>query len=200
MEVGMKKHLDLGCGLKPRNPYGAELTFGCDIRDIDGAIESIGFEYKKVNLIYDPIPYPNDYFNSISAFDFLEHIPRVISTGTGTRNSFVELMNEIHRVLIPGGVFYAVTPAYPHISAFSDPTHVNFITDQTHYYFTGGNPGAAMYGFTGNFDAIKVEWDTQSNAYTNNTINVRRYMRRLHRKWFRGGLSHLVWEFKACKN
>ena len=39
MEVGMKKHLDLGCGLKPRNPYGAELTFGCDIRDIDGAIE-----------------------------------------------------------------------------------------------------------------------------------------------------------------
>jgi hypothetical protein len=42
-----KKHLDLGCGLKPRNPYHAELTFGCDIRDIDAGVKDIGFDYKK---------------------------------------------------------------------------------------------------------------------------------------------------------
>jgi hypothetical protein len=66
-----KKHLDLGCGSKPRNPYHAELTFGCDIRDIDAGVKDIGFDYKKVNLVLEPIPYPDNYFDSVSAFDFL---------------------------------------------------------------------------------------------------------------------------------
>jgi len=80
----MKKHLDLGCGLKPRNPYFAESTFGCDIRDIDSDVEKIGFDYKKVNLVMEPIPYPDNFFDSVSAYDFLEHVPRQMMLPTGT--------------------------------------------------------------------------------------------------------------------
>ena len=57
----MTKHLDLGCGLKPRNPYGAAETYGCDVRHIDLAVEKIGFEYKRVNLVVEPIPYPDGF-------------------------------------------------------------------------------------------------------------------------------------------
>jgi hypothetical protein len=67
----MTKHLDLGCGISPRNPYAADSAFGCDIRDIDFALEKIAFEYKKVNLVVDPIPYPDNFFDSVSAYDFL---------------------------------------------------------------------------------------------------------------------------------
>ena len=47
----MKKHLDLGCGLKPRNPYSAQFTYGCDIREINTSVEELGFVYKKPKVI-----------------------------------------------------------------------------------------------------------------------------------------------------
>jgi len=102
-----RKHLDLGCGLKLRNPYAAELTFGCDIRDIDAGVKGIGFDYKKVNLVMEPIPYPDNYFDSVSAYDFFEHVPRqVVLPNSEAVNPFINLMNEIHRVLVPGGRFF----------------------------------------------------------------------------------------------
>ena len=75
-----------------------------------------------------PIPYPDCSFDSISAFDFIEHVPRILAINQeSTKFPFVELMSEIWRVLKPNGMFYALTPAFPHGAAFHDPTHVNFI-------------------------------------------------------------------------
>lgn len=196
-----KKHLDLGCGLQPRNPYAAEATFGCDIRDIDVDVEKIGFDYKKVNLVLEPIPYPDHFFDSVSAFDFFEHVPRQIILPSGVAsNPFINLMNEIHRVLKPGGRLLALTPAVPHLAAFSDPTHVNFITADTHLYFTGDNPAGAMYGFQGAFDVVQVHWEASANAYRLNQPGWRKSIRRWHRRLVTGGLSHLMWELTARKN
>lgn len=194
----MTKHLDLGCGLKPRNPYGADATYGCDVRDIDLAVEKIGFDYKRVNLVVEPIPYPDGFFDSISAFDFLEHIPRqmVLPNGEVT-NPFINIMSEIHRVLVPGGRLLAFTPAYPRAEAFSDPTHVNFITDKTHEYFVGSKPSGAMYGFKGAFEALQVRWEAPANVYDLNQPSWRKTMRRMHRQILRGGMAHILWEFVA---
>ncbi len=71
---------------------------------------------------------------------------------------FVNLMNEIFRVLKPGGRFYALTPAYPKQSAFVDPTHVNIITRKTHKYFTVPDNWGVMYGFHGTFEIIRTGW------------------------------------------
>lgn len=194
----MTRHLDLGCGLAPRNPFGAQSTFGCDVRDINLDVERIGFEYKRVNLVVEPIPYPDSYFDSVSAFDFLEHIPRQIVLANGeVSNPFIKLMSEVHRVLIPGGRLLAFTPGYPRAEAFTDPTHVNFITDRTHEYFTGVNPTGAMYGFKGAFEAVQVRWEASANAYDLNQPGWRKTMRRLHRRLVRGGMTHLLWEFAA---
>jgi len=195
-----KKHLDLGCGLKPRNPYDAELLFGCDIRNIDSDVKNISFDYKKVNLVLESIPYPDNYFDSVSAYDFSEHVPRQVVLPNGeTSNPFINLMNEIHRVLVPGGRLLALTPAYPHSAAFTDPTHVNFITANTHAYFTGSEPAGAMYGFNGAFDVIQVRWEASANAYNFNQAEWRKALRRLHRQLATGGLSHLIWELAASK-
>jgi SAM-dependent methyltransferase len=144
----MSKHLDLGCGKIPRNPLNQSDLYGIDIRDL----KITNFNYKKCNLISQKIPYPDNYFDSISAFDFIEHVPRIwIKSENETIFPFINLMNEIYRVLKNNGVFLAITPAYPSNQAFQDPTHVNFITKRTAKYFSGKKPLGKIYGFKGNF-------------------------------------------------
>lgn len=102
----------------------------------------------------DSLPFESLSMASASAFDFLEHIPRN-SSHPGPTAQFVGYMQEICRVLEPGGVFVALTPAFPSIAAFSDPTHVNFITEETHKYFSDEAHAVAMnYGFTGSFRTL----------------------------------------------
>jgi SAM-dependent methyltransferase len=192
------RHLDLGCGPFPRNPYGCDEVHAVDLVLPEGIDRS---RFSSVNLSLEPIPYPESTFDSISAFDFIEHVPRVLATADGrnTRFPFVELMNEIHRVLKPGGRFYAVTPGYPRPEAFHDPTHVNFITQGTAMYFCGAQPGARMYGFKGDFEMLRNEWALHPEAYT---PSIALTLLRRFKRWRRGrmgGLSHLAWEFSCVK-
>jgi len=148
----MAKSLDLGCGRNPRNPFNADMVFGVDLRD------DIPAGIKKADLAIEPIPFDDESFEYVTAYDFLEHIPRVVYA-PDRRNSFVELMNEIYRILKVGGIFLSFTPAYPHAEAFQDPTHVNIITEKTFAaYFDDVNRWASDYGFRGAFHIKLQEW------------------------------------------
>lgn len=148
----MSKALDLGCGRSPNNIFRADDSYGIDVRD------DVEQNIIRADLTLEPIPFPDDFFNYVTAFDFLEHIPRVVYA-PHRRNPFVELMNEIWRVLLPGGTFLSFTPAYPHSPAFRDPTHVNIITEETFpLYFDDTNRWAAGYGFKGSFRVLSQEW------------------------------------------
>jgi SAM-dependent methyltransferase len=149
--------LDLGCGTSPRNPFGAGRARGLDIAaSSDSGVEAC-------DLFRQAIPFGDREFDYVTAFDFLEHVPRVACTEERTRFPFIELMDEISRVLKEGGLFFSRTPAYPAKEAFQDPTHVNIITDQTiPYYFclnngTGEGPWARRYGFQGEFVLLAQE-------------------------------------------
>ena len=148
----IRKTLDLGCGQAPKNPFNMEEVHGIDIRqDLDARIRS-------ADLAVEPIPYGDEFFDAVTAFDFIEHVPRIVYA-PARRFCFVELMNEIHRVLKPGGVFLSHTPAFPSAPAFRDPTHVNIITEETFpLYFDDRNRLAAMYGFRGHFRIVKQRW------------------------------------------
>ena len=145
------KTLDLGCGTNPRNPYNADLIYGIDIR-----ISPDNPKIKVADLAVESIPFESDYFDAVSAFDFIEHIPRVIYMPE-RRFPFVILMNEIYRVLKKGGLFYSRTPVYPHPELFRDPTHVNFITHDTFTYYFDERSNAKMYGFNGSFQVEQNE-------------------------------------------
>lgn len=192
------RHLDLGCGPCPRNPYRCDEVHAVDLAlppEIDPS------RFRRANLSVDPIPHSDSSFDSVSAFDFLEHVPRVLATadGRGTRLPFVELMNEIHRVLRPGGRFYALTPAYPSPEAFQDPTHVNIITEGTWRYFCGPAPQARPYGFRGGFEMRRNERALYPEAFEPMlAVGWRRQYRR-RRLLNSGRLSHLMWEFVCVK-
>jgi SAM-dependent methyltransferase len=192
------RHLDLGCGSSPRNPYGQTESHGVDIALVG---HNAGEFFRSANLSLAPIPHPDSSFDSISAFDFLEHVPRVLPTanGTATRFPFIELMNEISRVLKPGGRFYAVTPAFPHPTAFHDPTHVNIITFGTWEYFCGSNALARMYGFTGQFELLRNEWAIHPEAFSAEPLKSWQAKWKRWRRTLRGTNSHVLWEFVCNK-
>ncbi|HEV2606903.1 MAG TPA: hypothetical protein VGT79_02865 [Xanthomonadaceae bacterium] len=205
------RHLDLGCGKFPRNPYARSELCGVDIRALP---EKPDFDYRVANLVIDPIPFEDDSLGSVSAFDFIEHVPRILLTADGrdTVFPFIRLMNEIWRVLAPGGRFYALTPAYPNAEAFTDPTHVNIITDQTHNYFCGDQPLGRMYGFAGQFRVVNARWAEVHKAYSalpgssKNHSAGKRLARKLHSasRVLRGKQAtmkppYFLWELEAVK-
>ena len=151
----MTRSLDLGCGAKPKNPFNADKVFGIDVR------EDLEANIRKADLVMEPIPYESNFFDYVTAYDLIEHIPRVIYAPL-RRNPFVELMNEIYRVLKMGGVFLSSTPAFPHAAAFIDPTHVNIIAEGTFPLYFGNqaadSPWAIIYGFKGAFSMMSEEW------------------------------------------
>jgi SAM-dependent methyltransferase len=194
------RHLDLGCGAVPRNPYAREEVHMVDLVAPPGVDAA---RFRCANLSLQPIPHPDSSFDSISAYDFLEHVPRILPTpdGLATRFPFIELMDEIWRVLRPDGRFYALTPCYPRAEAFQDPTHVNFITHKTHEYFCENPPKGRMYGFRGRFQALRVHWALlpQDFMAERGRISLREALKR-RRRIFKGKTSHLLWEFGAVKS
>lgn len=191
------KHLDLGCGTKPRNPYKQDEIWGIDISQ--EAIKS-NSKIKFANLSVEKIPFEDSYFDSVSAYDFLEHVPRLLASNNEVqvRFPFIELMNEIWRVLKPNGVLYAPTPAYPRQEAFVDPTHVNIITENTHIYFTEPLLMARMYGFVGNFKVRRAEWvrpmfewEPDKPTLSHRFKKIKNHIKRRN--------THFLWEFEAIK-
>ena len=189
------KHLDIGCGSNPRNPFDYTELYGVDIVEQNPTT----FNYKQCNVIFEPLPFNDSSFDSVSAYDFLEHVPRTTTINNQGVFPFIHVMNEVYRVLRPGGIFYAITPGYPRVEAFVDPTHVNFITKKTHTYFTSPKYKARMYGFKGKFKIVrKVKW-IKLTQETRNDIWLLKTLKNIFYTIYFVKKSHLIWEFQAIK-
>ena len=70
-------------------------------------------------------PFKDSSVQSCIVFNLLEHLPDTI-----------QMMEELWRVTIPGGVVHIQVPYYNSAGAFQDPTHVSFFTERTFDYFT----------------------------------------------------------------
>jgi len=163
LKDGERLSLDIGCGGRPRNPFEAEKLIGLDLVSTqEGVYQCI--------IGYEPLPLADNSVDFVSAFDFIEHLPRTAIVNNCITNPFIDTMSEIWRVLKPNGLFFAQTPAYPAAAAFVDPTHVNVITEGTISYFAKryGLDGQAVddwglglgqnYGFRGKFLLLNQWW------------------------------------------
>ena len=117
--------LDIGSGPAPKNPFGAQFIYGADLRgDPSNSI-------LKVDLSVDKLPFKDDMFDYVTAHDVLEHIIRVTIDNGQTNFPLISLMNEVFRVLKPGGIFFNIQPCFPFKESFQDPTHVNIMSEDT---------------------------------------------------------------------
>ena len=101
----MTKTLDLGSGPNPNNPFNATEVYGVDVRT------DLGANILAADLAIEAIPFESNTFEYVTAFQFIEHMPRVIYIPK-RRNPFVELMNEIYRVLKVNGIWLMQALAY----------------------------------------------------------------------------------------
>lgn len=148
----MERSLDLGSGPVPSNAFGAKHAYGVDIRCADNE------RVFACDLSAEKLPFERQYFDLVTAYDLLEHIPRVARKEDGTYFPFLELMNEVWRVLRVGGYFYSFTPCYPTPQAFQDPTHVNIMTEETLRLYFAEPAWARIYGYHGQFKLISEGW------------------------------------------
>jgi|GEM_PF-356988 len=144
--------LDIGSGPDPKNPFDAGTVYGADLREN----ENNNVFY--ADLCLGLLPFENEIFDSVTAYDVLEHIPRAILINGKTTFPFILLMNEIFRVLKPGGLFFNIQPCFPAKEAFQDPTHVNIMTEDTLYQYFCEPAWARIYGYEGSFEMIKEGW------------------------------------------
>lgn len=204
--------LDLGCGSRPRNPTGAKHLIGLDVTDRPSAL-SESVEYVRCLAGFEPIPLADESVDVCTGYDFLEHVPRTEHRAQTLHFPFIELMNEIWRVLRPNGFLIALTPAFPMSGAFVDPTHVNVITKETVDYFSGECHARGLgYGFTGNSCTVANTWIPYSSgiwqkggSQSPTPVDWNRELRRMRRSRFAYEASfrkpmthHLLWVLKKC--
>jgi len=151
--MGYLKQLDLGSGASPRQ-WGVFEAFGVDI--FDYGVDNV----KVADLALEPIPFENDSFDLVTAYDFLEHIPSLIYlpeekgevVELTRRSCMIELFNEIYRVLKHDGNLYMAMPVAGTTEYYRDPTHVYPWVLQSLHYFSGDYFGHHDdYGHTSKF-------------------------------------------------
>lgn len=144
---GEKVALDLGCGFRKSGNIGIDATPHNTDADL---ICLLGFE---------PLPFEDSTVDEVMCRDFLEHIPKAVYLESKGRLHYpvMYLMDEIWRVLKPGGIFRSWTPMYPHPEVFQDPTHLSAWTIKSMDYFCGIYAGAKrIYKIQSCFEKIDV--------------------------------------------
>jgi SAM-dependent methyltransferase len=80
----------------------------------------------KPDVLWDltkrPLPFANDTFDEIHAYDVLEHLGQ-----QGDWRTFFEEFTEWYRILKPGGVLCGVSPRWDSPWAWGDPGHMRVI-------------------------------------------------------------------------
>ena len=109
-----EKVLDLGSG-GSKQPG----SIGIDRLDIPG-----------VDVVHDlevfPYPFADNEFDRIVSYNCLEHIKDLLG-----------LMNEVYRILKPGGIFHFEVPHFSSVDMYTDPTHQHFFSYRSMDYFAG---------------------------------------------------------------
>lgn len=93
------------------------------------------------------LPWADNSVGAIRAHDFLEHVPI---------GQVVPLMNEIHRVLAPGGWLLTHTPSTDGRGAFQDPTHVSFWNENSWWYYTQAAQAKYVPSIKARFQAARL--------------------------------------------
>ena len=144
--------LDIGCGQNKQDGF-----VGLDVRELPG-----------VEIVHDvnvhPWPLPDECVLVAMCSHLVEHIPPTVITPDGsTRFPFVEFMDELWRVMKPGG---KVMISHPHGTSqgfLQDPTHVNSLNEATWAYFDSDQGLYSLYK-PKPWEVKELHWNPAANV------------------------------------
>jgi SAM-dependent methyltransferase len=124
----------------------------------------LSIDLRDADLICDVrrgLPLPDNSVGCVRAFDFLEHVPtcRDSTCDHAAGRCVVGMMNEIYRVLAPGGWLISRTPSTDGRGAFQDPTHVSFWNPNSFWYYTRREQARYVPGIRARFQGARI-WQT----------------------------------------
>lgn len=121
----MVRKLNLGCG-KDIRP-AAEGWVNMDIAPLPG-----------VDVVHDllefPWPFEDASVDHVFASHVMEHVPHFVPAFP-RKNGFLVVMEELHRILRPGGTVEIVSPHHESADRWADPTHTRVIHPRNFAYF-----------------------------------------------------------------
>jgi SAM-dependent methyltransferase len=124
-----------------------KLNLGCgnDIRE--GWVNMDHIHLPGVDTVHDvnklPLPFNSDFFDEILARDILEHV------------NLVDVMNDLYRILKPGGLLKIRVPHFSSYNNFIDPTHKNRFSFLTFDFFCKGGYFKRDYYFENLFSTVE---------------------------------------------
>lgn len=151
-----------------------KLNLGCADRRIEGflSVDIAGADIDQKVDLAGPWPWPDSSVEEVKAFDVFEHIgdadflviAEVLSGKESGRHprGRIHCMNELHRVLSPGGIAEIEVPDASFGTGFiQDPTHVTPWCRSSFKYFehgafARGRLGPA-YGITASFEVLSMQ-------------------------------------------
>jgi len=114
--------LDIGCGGNKQLSW----AIGVDVHPYPGVDVVTDLEQR--------LPFVDDEVDHVLAIHVLEHI-----------HDLIGLMNELHRIIRPGGILHAMVPCVDCHNAVGDPTHVRFFNKKTFRYFCRHRPAVKPF-------------------------------------------------------
>lgn len=155
-------HLDIGCGGNKQKGF-----IGMDKRDLLG-----------VDIVQDlesfPWPLSENSCEVVIASHFVEHLnPKIM----------IDFMDEVWRILVPGGTFAIAVPYAGSRGYWQDPTHCNGCNEVTWQYFDPKYPlygiysprpwsikeGFPVYQVQGNLEVILEKMDLENGELVQKT-------------------------------
>lgn len=139
-------------------PARVKLHLGCNI-DIKAGYINVdlrpGSGVDIATDLNEPWPWENESVDYIRAYHVFEHL----EGPPGVRGQFW-CMNEVYRVLKPGGELEMEVPSMNGPGGVQDPTHVTFWVPNTFLYFQAGTNHHGLYfphTMHGGFDVCATE-------------------------------------------
>ena len=124
-----------------------KLNLGCGYKKLKGYINLDSRKEVKPDKVVDVskgLSYDDNSIDEVRAFDFLEHLHP---------DKTIFVVEEIFRVLKPGGKLEHFTPSTDGRGAFQDPTHRSFWNINTWLYFMN-DEYRALYNIKVKFEGV----------------------------------------------
>ncbi len=118
-----------------------KIDMGCGKDNLEGYLHlDRRFHSPHIDLAWDlniiPYPFNDNTFSEVRMYDVFEHIDKPL-----------EVLNEVHRILIQGGVFDLRIPTVEDFDLWTDITHKRPFTERSFDHFIRGTVFNTNYGY-----------------------------------------------------